>query len=105
RSGEVAQVMKPAMNVGVFLAVGALNGIEHKLRLLRRGAVVEIDEGAPMDLLRQDREVGADGIDVVGNRSGALLSKGFRQDRHGYSPSVETDAEPIGRRLGQRLAQ
>ena len=58
-----------------------------------------------MDLLRQDREVGADGIDVVGNGSGALLSKGFRQDRHGYPPSVETDAEPIGRRLGQRFTQ
>ena len=83
--GEVAQVVEPAMDVGVFLSVGALNGVEHGSRLLRRGAVVEIDERLAMDLLRQDREVGADGIDVIGNGSCALLGKGFRQDRHGLS--------------------
>ena len=50
--GEVAQVVQPAMDVGVFFSVGALDGVEHRSRLLRRGAVVEIDERLAVDLLR-----------------------------------------------------
>ena len=42
--GEVAQIMQAAMDVGVFVRIGALDGVEHGFRLLRRGAVVEIDE-------------------------------------------------------------
>ena len=60
--GEVAEIMQPAMDVGVFLSVGALDGVEHRFRLLRRGAVVEIDERLAVDLLREDREIGADRI-------------------------------------------
>ena len=71
--GEVAQVVQPAMDVGVFLSVGALDGVEHCSRLLRRSAVVEIDERLAMDRLRQDREVGADRLNVIGNGSYALL--------------------------------
>jgi len=69
RGGEVAQIVQPAMDVGVFLSIGALNGIEHRSRLLRRGAVVEIDERLAVDPLCQDREVSADGLDVIGNGS------------------------------------
>jgi hypothetical protein len=39
--------------------------VEHGLRLLRRGGVVEIDERLAVDLHRQDREVRADAGDVV----------------------------------------
>ena len=41
---RLLKIMQPAMDVGVLLAVSALDGVEHDLRLLRRGAVVEIDE-------------------------------------------------------------
>ena len=67
------------------------------LRLLRRGAVVEIDERLAVDLLRQDREVGADRVDVVGNGSGAEARKPISAKIViGYPPSVEADAEPFG---------
>ena len=58
--------MQAAMDVGVFLTVGVLDGIEHHLRLLGRGAIVEIDQRLAVDFPRQDREVAADRLDVIG---------------------------------------
>ena len=54
------------MDVGVFHLVGVIDGVEHRARLLRRGAVVEIDQRLAVDLAEQDREIGADRLDVVG---------------------------------------
>ena len=62
----VRQEMQAAMDVGVFLGIGVLDRVEHRLRLLRRGAVVEIDQRLAVDFARQDREVAADRLDVVG---------------------------------------
>ena len=58
--------MQAAMDVGVFVRIGMLDGVEHRLRLLRRRAVVEIDQRLAVDFARQDREVAADRLDVVG---------------------------------------
>ena len=52
------------MHVGVFVRVVACDPVDHRLRLLRRGRVVEIDERLAMHRMMQDREVLADGLDV-----------------------------------------
>ena len=65
--------MQAAVDVGVFVRVGVLDGVEHGLRLLRRRAVVEIDERLAVDFTRQDREVAADRLDVVGSGGDYLI--------------------------------
>ena len=54
------------MHVGVFGRVGVLDAVQHRLRLLRRGRVVEIDERLAVDLHAEDREILADAVDVIG---------------------------------------
>ena len=56
--------MQPAMHIGVVLAIGALDGLKHDARLLRRGAVIEIDEVLAVDLAGEDGEIGADRLHV-----------------------------------------
>ena len=63
---RVGEVVQAAVHVGVLEAVGVIHRLDHRARLLRRGAVVEIDERLAVDLAEQDREVGADALDVVG---------------------------------------
>ena len=72
------------MHVGVLLVVGALDGVEHRARLLRRGAVVEIDQRLAVDLARQDREIGADRLNVVR----ALATRSQILCRHGVSTVI-----------------
>ena len=62
----IGEVMQAAMHIGVFVRVGVLDAIEHRLRLLRRGRVVEIDERLAIDLHAEDREILADAGDVIG---------------------------------------
>ena len=62
----VGEVMQAAMHVGIFGGIGVLEALEHCLRLLRRGGVVEIDERLAIDLHREDREIRADASYVVG---------------------------------------
>ena len=84
--GGVGEEVQPAMDVGVFHLVGVVDGVEHRARLLRRGAVVEIDQRLAVDLAEQDREVGADGLDVVG---GLARDVGFfRHCRHVRPPPL-----------------
>ena len=62
--GEVRQVVQPTVDVGVFARIGAADRVDHDLRLLRARAVVEIDQRPPVHLRREDREIGADGVEV-----------------------------------------
>ncbi len=71
--GRFAEVIGPAMHVGVLVAIGAADGVDHLLGLLRRRRAVEIDQRLAVDLARQDREVGADFLDVERKRLGHLL--------------------------------
>jgi hypothetical protein len=57
--------MQPAMHVGVLRGVGQIQPIEHGLRLLRRGGVVEIDERLAVNLGGEDGEIRADAVHVV----------------------------------------
>ena len=63
---RIGEVMQAAMHVGVFRRIGLLDAVEHRLRLLRRRGVVEIDQRLAIDLHGEDREILADAIDVVG---------------------------------------
>ena len=47
---RVGKEMQAAMDVGIFLGVALHDGIKHGLGLLRRGGVVEIDQGLAIDL-------------------------------------------------------
>ena len=62
----VGEIMQAAMHVGVLRGVGLLQAVEHRLRLLRRSGVVEINERLAVNLRGEDREIRADAVDVVG---------------------------------------
>ena len=59
-----AERVDAAVDVRVRGGVEAGQRVEHRLRLLRRGGGVEVGERAPVDLAGEDREVGADRVDV-----------------------------------------
>src|SRR6185437_15459933 len=62
----IGEVMQPAVHVGILLGIGFVEPLEHGLRLLRRGGVVEISERLAIDLKRQRRKILADAGDVIG---------------------------------------
>ncbi len=61
----IGEIVQPAVHVGVFGGIGVLQAIEHGLRLLRRGGIVEIDERLAVDLQREDRKILADAVHVI----------------------------------------
>jgi hypothetical protein len=61
----VGEEVQAAVDVGIFFRVGLGHRIEHGLRLLRRGRIVEIDQLLAIDLTREDGEVRADGLHVI----------------------------------------
>ena len=58
--GADRETVRPPMHVGVGGAVVVGDGGEHRLGLLRRRCVVEVDEPVAVLLLLEQREVGAD---------------------------------------------
>src|SRR5215467_12011263 len=62
--GILAQIMDPTVNVRVLFRVVTAQYINHDLRLLARGPIVEIHEGLTVHLSRQDRKVFADRFHV-----------------------------------------
>ena len=70
------------MHVGVFARIGLLDAIEHRLRLLRRGGVIKIDQRLAVDLHGQDREILAHAGDIVG-----AIGQSGMHDVHGLPAS------------------
>ena len=62
--GHFAQVMNAAVNIGVLLRVVADDAVDDGLRLLGRRRVVEIDQPLATHIPLQNREVGADAVDI-----------------------------------------
>ena len=62
----IGEIMQAAMHIGVLRRIGLMQPVEHGVRLLRRGGVVEIDQRLAIDLRREDREIRADAVDVIG---------------------------------------
>ena len=65
---QIGQEVQSAVDVRILVRVGARNGVDHDLRLLRRGAVVEIDQGLAVDPAREYREISPDSLYVVHSR-------------------------------------
>src|SRR5215213_2472222 len=63
----VGERVEATVDVGVGVAVHPVHLVEHGVRLLRRRATVEIDQPVPEDLFFEDREVGADGVELEGH--------------------------------------
>ena len=68
--GTRGQRVGAAVDVGVFVFVEVDEAIDHALRLLRRRAVVEPHQRAPVDVLLQDREVAPDGVGIERTHAG-----------------------------------
>ena len=62
---KVRKVVQATVNIGIFHRIGLVHRLNHHLRLLRAGAVVQIDQRLAIDLPRQDREIGADLGDII----------------------------------------
>src|SRR5262245_21164813 len=90
--GEIAEIVQTAMNIGVFAAIGALDGVEHGARLLRRGAIVEIDELLAVHLAGENGEIGADRSDVDRGLRGLVTFLGGRE--YGHRPLRHSDEMP-----------
>ena len=63
--GALAQRMDAAMDVGVDVRVVALQRIDHRLRLLRGGGIVEIDQRLAVHRLAQDGKILAPAGDIA----------------------------------------
>src|SRR5690606_33593498 len=61
----IGQEVEAAVNIGIFIGIGVRHRVDHGLRLLGGGAVVEVDERLAVDRAGQDREVTADRLDIV----------------------------------------
>ena len=72
------EVVQPAMHVGVVVRIGLGDRVDHHLRLLRRGAVVEIDQRPAVHLAA--RGSGNRGAPPRRRTSGDLL-RGDAEDR------------------------
>ena len=71
--GSFTQEMNAAMNVGVLCGVVTHGGVEHDLRLLTGGRVVEVNERFTMNFLFQSREIFPDFVNIKGDTA-LLLS-------------------------------
>src|SRR5262245_33707685 len=72
------------MYIGVFGGVGVVQPIEHRLRFLRRGRVVEVDERLAVALHAEDGKILTDAIHIIG----AVLDR--RMHCHARAPSQAT---------------
>ena len=89
----IGEVVQTAMHVGVLRRVGLVQTIEHRLRLLRRSRVIEIDQRLAVDLHGQDRKIRANAVYVVGavgrcwmhvNLDAAALCPRLEPRHHGF---------------------
>src|SRR5262249_40532050 len=90
----VGEVMQPAMYVGVFGGIGVVQPVEHRLRLLRRGGVVEVDERLAIDLHRKDGKVRADALDVIGAVGDGRMHRHPRASSQATTRSISASRKP-----------
>ena len=94
--GQIGQKMQATVHVGVFFGVATVHRVDHHLRFLRRGAIIQIDQGLAVDFARQDREVCADFLDVVHG----LARRLHRNDgdahelKHNYCDQTKQELRP-----------
>ena len=64
--------MQAPMDIRIILLHRLAHALEHCLGLLGGSGIIEIDQWLAIDFARQDREVAADGGDIVSRLDGAL---------------------------------
>src|SRR5450432_3377564 len=64
-SRSCGQFMRGTMNVGVLLFIEGAETVDDLSGLLRRGGIVQPDQGTAVNVLLQDGEVGSDPIDII----------------------------------------
>jgi hypothetical protein len=62
--GALGERVHPAMDVGVGLAIVAINRLDHRLGLLRGRGIVEIHQRVPANRLLQGRKIGPQALDI-----------------------------------------
>src|SRR5690242_15542568 len=65
--------MNPAMNIGVVVFVVMNKRINYRARLLRSGRIIQINQGVPVNLLMQDREVRSNLLELRRRKWSALV--------------------------------
>src|SRR5690606_9912055 len=73
--GLAAEVMDSAVDVRVLAGEKARHRVDHTLRFLRGGSVVEVDEGFAINLPGEDGEIGADGYGIKGSHGMSIRCK------------------------------
>ncbi len=105
--GSGRQLVRGAVDVGVLVRVELDQPVDHHLRLLRGGCVVEPDQRLAVDDFFEDREVGPYRIDVehlvlvgqlrhwvIGGQEVVVTfvaGRRVRRDRHGVRPAQLRD--------------
>ena len=95
--GPLGEHVDAPVDVGVAGLVHVVHRVEHRPRLLGACGVVEIGDGPAADLLPEDREVGADLVEVVGGGSGHLPKLVHSRTR--WSPCGGEAADRLYRNL------
>src|ERR1700730_96362 len=80
--------MHAAMHIGVFGFHKIAHGVEHRLRLLRRGRIVQIDELLAVHHTRQNGKIAPQRLRVEGGFE-------FRLNAHGALPSDANAASTL----------
>src|SRR5262245_55862683 len=100
--GLLAQEVDPAMDIRVLRQVILSDRIEHVLRFLARGRVVEVDERFPVNLLLENGKVVPNSFD---SKRGLGSSPCVRNDYFvGSSHSVSLACEPFWSLVINRLS-
>ena len=66
--GQLTEKMNAAMNVGIFLAIESIQGVDDKLGFLRCGRIIKVDKRLAVHFATQNWKVAADLPDVEGKR-------------------------------------
>ncbi|GAB1426057.1 hypothetical protein MASR2M16_32910 [Thauera terpenica] len=94
--GVLRQPMHAAVDVGVRFAVEAALGIDHRVRLLRGRAVVQIGQPAAVDRAREDGKVGRQ---IERRQFGVYFAT--RGSGDGLTHSSSSSKAPPGRRASR----
>ena len=81
--GAGSEFVRGAVNVGIFVRVEIAQAVDHALRLLRGGGVVEPDQRLAVDALLQDRKIAANGLHVERLRREIQAGKRLTWDAEG----------------------
>ena len=63
---RIREIVQAPMHIRIFVLIGVSQAIDHLLRLLGRGGVIQIDKRLPIGSLGEDREIRAHRFNIIG---------------------------------------